>query len=120
MNFKSKPYLTSLTIVLYFFTELFCKKRISLYISLLISGLSIFSLRLSKIIELLWYKMSYILSKIIPNFLLFIVFFFVLSPLAFFSRILKLEKDFKIMNNDITTYKKVNKSFRKESFKTQW
>ena len=75
MKIKSNPSLTVLTIVfgLLFFNFFFYNK-ILFYSSLVISALGVFSSKFSKIIEIIWFKLSFILSQIIPNILLSIIF----------------------------------------------
>jgi hypothetical protein len=121
MKIKSNPSLTILTIVFglllfYFFLD---KKELS-HVCLFISGVGVFSSKLSVIIEKIWFKLSFLLSQIIPNILLFIIFFFILTPFAFLSKVFNAETDFSSKNNKGSNFKTLNKIFDKRSFEKNW
>ena len=121
MEMKSNPSLTVLTIVfgLLFFNYFF-DNEIIFYVCLFLSGISIISNKLSVIIEKIWFKVSYVLSQIIPNILLSLIFFLFLTPIALLSKLFKSKTDFNSKNNQKTTFKTQNKSFVKESFERAW
>ncbi len=121
MKIKSNPSLTILTIVfgllvLYFFLE---KKEI-FYLCIVLSGIGVFSIEISRIIEKIWFKIASILSQIIPNVLLSIIFFLVLTPLALLSKLFKSNTEFISRNTQNTTFKIQNKVFDKKSFERSW
>ena len=121
MEMKSNPSLTVLTIVfgLLFFNYFF-DNEIIFYVCLFLSGISIISNKLSVIIEKIWFKASYILSQIIPNVLLSLIFFLILTPIALLSKLFNSQTNFNSNNNQKTTFKTQNKSFVKESFERAW
>ena len=121
METKSNPHLTILSIVfglLIFF--LFIENKYILYFSIILSALSIFSLSLSKLIEIIWFKISLALSKIIPNILLTIIYYFILTPLGIITKIFNIKSEFIFKNHKNSTFKNQRKSFEKESFKRAW
>ena len=121
MKIKSNPYLTSLTIVFgLLFLNIFFENKTLLYVTISISGLSIFWLKFSILIERYWFKIAYLLSQIVPNILLTLIFFFLLTPLSILSKIFGSKTNFKSINNDSTVYKLINKSFDKKSFERTW
>ena len=121
MKLKSNPSLTVLTIVFgLLFINYFIDNKILFYISLLLSGIGVFSFKVSLIIEKLWFKLSFILSLIIPNILLSVIFFLFLTPLAFLSKIFNSQTNFISKNNQKTTFITQNKSFDKRSFERAW
>lgn len=121
MEIKSNPSLTVLTIVFgLLFFNYFLNSEIIFYVCLLLSGIGVFSYKTSVIIEKIWFKVSYVLSQIIPNILLSIIFFLILTPIAFFSKLFKSQSDFISKNDRKTTFKTQNKSFIKESFERAW
>lgn len=121
MEIKSNPSLTVLTIVfgLLFFNYFF-DNEIIFYICLLLSGIGVLSNKSSVVIEKIWFKVTYILSQIIPNILLSLIFFLFLTPIAFLSKLFNSNTDFNSINNQDTTFKTQNKSFVKESFERAW
>ena len=121
MKIKSNPSLTVLTIVfgLLFFNH-FLNNEMILYLTLILSGLGVFSPKISLILEKIWFKTSFILSQIIPNVLLSLIFFLILTPIALLSKLFKSQTDFNSNNNQKTTFKTQNKSFDKNSFERAW
>ncbi len=87
---------------------------------ILVSGLSILSKKISNFIEKIWFNLALVLSKIIPNILLCLVYFFLLTPLALLSKIFKAKTDFKLSDNSVTNYEESDKSFTKDSFEKSW
>ncbi len=121
MKIKSNPSLSVLTIVfgllcLYYFL----KDETIFSISLILSGLGVFSIKLSVVVEKIWFKISLILSQIIPNILLTLIYFLILTPISLLSKWFKSQTDFNSKNNRNTTFKIQNKSFDKESFERAW
>ena len=121
MKIKSNPSLTVLTIVfgLLVFNYLIDNK-ILFYLSLLFSGIGVLSRKLSIIIENIWFRLSYILSQIVPNILLSIIFFLILTPIALLSKLFNSYSNFNSKNNQKTTFITQNKSFDKNSFERAW
>jgi len=121
MKIKSNPSLTLLTIVfgLLFFNYYF-DNEIIFYVCLFLSGIGVLSRKLSIIIENIWYRLSYILSQIVPNILLSIIFFLILTPIALLSKLFKSKTDFNSKNNQNSTFITQNKSFDKNSFERAW
>ena len=100
MKTNSKPYLTILTIVFgLLFINFFIESKYINYTCLIISLGSIISDKIAKFIETVWLKFSLILSKIVPNILLTIIFVFLLTPLAILSRIFKANTNFININS---------------------
>ena len=121
MEIKSNPYLTILSIVfglLIFF--LFIENKYILYLTIILSAFSIFSLSFSKLIENIWFKLSLGLSKIIPNILLTIIYYFLLTPIGIIVKIFNNKNEFIFKNQKNSTFKNQSKSFEKESFKRAW
>ncbi|MDC1010576.1 hypothetical protein OAP92_04940 [Flavobacteriaceae bacterium] len=118
---KSNPYLTVLTIVfglqaLYFFIEI----DELLYLTLIVSLISILSYKFSKAVEKIWFGLAFFLSQIIPNILLTIIFYLILTPLSLLSKLFRAKTDFESLNNKETLYRSKLREFKKESFKRTW
>ena len=121
MKIKSNPSLTLLTIVFGFLIlNYFFDKQILLNISILFSAVGVFSKKISSNIEIIWFKLSFILSHLIPNVFLSIIYFFILTPLAILSRLLKSDTDFQSKNIEKSIFKKSKKEFSKKSFEKAW
>lgn len=121
MKINSKPYLTILTIVFGFLViNLFFENKYFNFICILICLLSIISKKISIIIELLWFKLSFILSQIIPNILLLLIFYFFLTPIALLSKLFKVKSEFKVNKKRSTYFITKTRGYEKESFKKAW
>ena len=121
MKIKSNPSLTVLTIVFgLLFFNYFLENDIIFYVCLSLSGIGVFSHKTSIVIEKIWFKSSYILSQIIPNVLLLLIFFLILTPIALLSKLFNFQTNFNSNNNQKTTFITQNKSFDKNSFERAW
>lgn len=121
MKLKSNPSLTLLTIIFgLLFLNYFLENKIVFYFCLFLSGIGVLSYKSSVIIEKIWFKVSYVLSQIIPNILLSLIFFLFLTPIALLSKFFKSKTDFNSKNNQVTTFVPQNKSFDKKSFERAW
>ena len=121
MKIKSNPSLTILTIVfgLLFFNYFF-DNEIIFYVCLFLSGIGVLSRKLSIITENIWFRLSYILSQIVPNILLSIIFFLILTPIALLSKLFNSQTNFNSKNNQKSIFIDQKKSFDKNSFTRAW
>jgi hypothetical protein len=91
----------------------------AVWVSLGAGVTGIISARLSQMIEWLWMKLAKILSYIIPNILLSIVFFLILFPLALLSRLFN--KDPLMLSPKYKSYfVEINREMEKSSFGKTW
>ena len=118
---KSNPHLTILTIVFGLLT-LYLIIRVDeiLYLIFVLSLLSILSIKFSKIIEGVWFGIALVLSQIVPNILLAIIFYLILTPLSILSKLFKANTDFQSINDKKTFFKNRFHEFKKESFRKTW
>jgi hypothetical protein len=87
--------------------------------ALVIGIVGIISPFLSSKITYGWMKLTLILSYIVPNILLSIVFFLVLFPMSLLSKIFK--KDTLLLSNKYDTYySNSNRTVEKSSFEKSW
>jgi hypothetical protein len=87
--------------------------------SLIVGLIGIISPFLSRQIDWLWMKLSLVLSYIVPNILLSIVFFVFLFPIAIISRLFK--KDPLMLSKNYKSYFiDINKSVDNKSFEKIW
>lgn len=120
-NIKNNPTKTVLTIsvgliVVYLFT----KVKWVLDISLVIGLIGVFSTYLSEKIDFLWMKLAWVLSKIIPNIVLGIVFYLCLFPLSVLSKLFIGKDILNLKNTSNSIFKTSNKNFEKVSFEKPW
>tara|TARA_B110000483_G_C17751800_1_gene372611 strand:+ start:55 stop:420 length:366 start_codon:yes stop_codon:yes gene_type:complete len=121
MKFKSNPPLTILSIVFgLLFVNFFLEQKLIFFVCLFISSIGVFSSRSSKFIEKIWYKLSFYISQIIPNILLIIIFYLILTPIALLSKIFKTSSNFLSKDQSKTAYKNQIKQFDKKSFERAW
>lgn len=118
---KFNPPLTILTIVFgLLFFNLFIENNILSYIVLILAGIGVTSPKVSIIIEKVWFKVAFILSQIIPNILLIVIFFFILTPTALLSKIFSTSANLFLKNSGESFFVNSNKSFDKEGFERAW
>ena len=118
---KTDPLKTILVItigflILYFIFE----KRWMINLSVVIGTLGILSNYFAKKIDFLWMKMAVVLSYIIPNILLAIIYFLLLTPIALISRIFNKNNQLFLKNPKNTLFKEYNRTINKDSFKNPW
>ena len=118
---KSEPIKTVLTIVVGF-GILFLVTRLPgfLYTALIIGAAGLVSSYLARLIDFCWMKLAYVLSFIVPNILLTVIFYLFLFPLALLSKISK-KKDPLILSNKLkSTFVSTNKKFTAADFEKPW
>ena len=121
LKIKSDPVKTVLVItvgmlVVYLLTNW----QWSLYTALIIGILGVLSDYFAKKIDYLWMKLAWVLSLIVPNILLSIVFYLFLTPIALISRIFGEKDQLGLKNNKDTLFKNSNKKFDPTSFENPW
>ena len=118
---KSNPSLTLLSLVFAFLIFfLFNDNNYSIYLCILLSGVGIFFPQASKFIENIWFKIALVFSKFMPNLLLTIIFYFVLTPLALLRNLTKNQKSEKLYSKSESFFNTINKKYEKESFEKTW
>ena len=117
----SNPARTVLTItvgfiVIYLITQL----EWALIVAVSVGAVGILSNYLSKQIDWLWMKLAWVLSLIVPNILLSLVFYIILFPVALISKLFGKKDQLQLKNTATTTFVTVDKTFDKESFEKPW
>jgi len=122
MDYKKRtPVLTMLVIstgfVIVFFISRF---NWALFVSLITGLIGILSPFLSRKIDFYWMKLAWLLSLIVPNILLSIIFYFILFPVSLLAKVVS-KKDYLFLKNvKKSTFKKESKVFDKCSFEKMW
>ena len=118
---EKSPELSVLTIIVgLLFLYVIVHSKYFLYLSLIIGFLGVFSPYLSRKIDFLWMKLALVLSKLIPNILLAIIFFFILFPIALLSKVFGKEQTLFLKNNRKSTFTNVSTHFDAIFFEKIW
>ena len=118
---KTDPTKTVLIVTAGFLTVfIFAQWDWALYVSFITGLTGVFSNYLSKQIDILWYKLSWLLSLVIPNVLLSLIFFLFLFPIALLSKTFGEKDPLRLKNTKSSMYKTVSKHFSKSSFEMPW
>lgn len=91
-----------------------------LYVGLGVGLLGAISAFLAEKIDWIWTKIGWILSKIIPNIFMTIIFYLVLTPTAVLSKLLGKKDPMDLKNNASSLFKTKSTAFTKESFEKPW
>lgn len=118
---KTNPVKTVLIIsvgftVIYFVT----KAKWAISVSLIIGLAGVTSDYISQKIDFLWMKLSWLLSKIVPNILLSAIFYFFLFPISILSRLLGKKDPLHLKDTGESVFVTAEKKFDKASFEKSW
>jgi len=118
---KTIPIATVLTIVVGFiFIHLVFAWKWALQIAFFVGLAGVFSDFLAKKIDFLWMKLAWVLSKIMPNILLSIVFYLFLFPIALLSRIFGDKNPLNLKNDKQSLFIDRNLTYDKKSMEKMW
>lgn len=117
----SNPVKTALTItvgflIIYWLTD----RNWALWVALVVGLSGVFSPYLSKQIEVLWMGINKVLSYIMPNVLLSVIFYLVLFPIALASRVFGKKDPMHLKKPQGSLFRDSNKVFDKKSFENPW
>ncbi|MEM9920659.1 MAG: hypothetical protein AAF990_21355 [Bacteroidota bacterium] len=102
--------------LLYYFT----RWEWTLLVVVIIGGLSILSDWVTEKISDAWMWLAKVLALIVPNILLSLVFFLILTPLSFVSKLFGKKNSLKLKNPPESTFTEVDKAFEPASFEKLW
>jgi hypothetical protein len=91
-----------------------------LKVSIIIGLLGVISDKASLFIDKIWFKISFILSLIIPNILLGSIFYLILFPIALLSRLFGNKDALMLINNKESFFKNRIQKFKITSFENPW
>ena len=91
-----------------------------LYSVIILMGMCLISESFAKLISFLWEKLTILLSFIVPNILLSLIYFFILTPVAFLSKIFRAKTNFQLKNQSKSSFVSEEKVYNKESFENPW
>jgi len=118
---KSDPYNTVLVIcigllIVYSVT----RSGWSLNTAIIIGLLAILSKTLADLIAVAWMKLGAILGQIVPNILLGLIFFLILTPIAWVSRVFVKKDPMGLKNADASFFREHTAKFDKAYFENPW
>lgn len=118
---KTDPTKTVLIITVGFvIIFLITKVQWAIFVAVGIGLIGILSSYLSKKIDFLWMKLAWILSLIIPNILLGLVFYLFLFPISLLAKLFGNKDPLILKNKTDSIYINSNKKFEKETFEKLW
>jgi hypothetical protein len=91
-----------------------------LKVSIIIGLLGVIFDKASLFINKIWFKISFILSLIIPNILLGSIFYLILFPIALLSRLFGNKDQLMLINNKESFFKNRIQKFKITSFENPW
>ncbi len=103
-------------LIVFLFTDI----KAFLTTAVIVGLVGVLSNYLARKIHWLWMKLSWILSLIVPNILLSVIFYLFLTPIAFLSRLFSKQDQLFLKNPKGSLFKSYNKEFTKESFEKPW
>jgi ABC-type dipeptide/oligopeptide/nickel transport system permease subunit len=120
-SMKSNPAKTVLTIsVGFLIVYVSTKMKWALTVSLLVGLIGVLSGYLSEKIEFVWMKLTWVLSKIVPNLLLGFIFYVFLFPIAVISRLFGAKDPMQLKNSTDSVFRDHKKDFTKATFENPW
>lgn len=118
---KSEPIKTVLVITVgMLVVYLATKWKWSINVSIIVGILGLVSNYFAEKIDFLWMKLSLLLSLIVPNILLSIIFYLFLTPLALLSKHFGEKNQLSLKNTAQSLFKHKNKHYEKISFEKPW
>lgn len=118
---KSNPAQTVLVIctglvLVYFIFDV----RWVLYVAFGLGLMSILSTWISLKVEWVWFKLTHLLSLIVPNVLLGLIFFLFLTPIAFLASLFAKKDSFLLKKPENSAYQVINKKYNAGDLENPW
>lgn len=118
---KSNPTKTVLTIVIGFlFIFLITHQKWALTTAFLVGVIGLLSDFLAKQIDFIWMKLALVLSYIVPNIILSLIFFIVLTPIALLMKLTSKKDPLSLKNTTDSLFKTHSKVFDEAYFEKYW
>ncbi|MDR0801772.1 hypothetical protein [Fluviicola sp.] len=120
-NKQTNPAKTVLTIVVGFILiYLVTKWKWSLSVAFFAGLASILSDFITRQIDFVWMKLTFVLSYIVPNIVLSIIFYIFLFPIAMLTRLFGKKDPLHLKNTASSLFKTNEKVFDKDYFEKHW
>ena len=92
----------------------------TLYTALIIGVGAALSDYLAGVIHFLWMKLVLLLSLIVPNVIMTLIFYLILFPIAMLARLFRKHPPILLTNPDNSVFVETDKSFDKSHFEKPW
>jgi hypothetical protein len=121
MAIKSEPTKTVLVITVgMLIVFLITQWQWALYTSAVIGLLGVLSSFFVEKIDYIWMKLTWVLSLIVPNIILSVIFFLILTPIALLSKVFGEKNQLSLKNTSNSLFKNYKKNFDKAYFEKPW
>lgn len=90
------------------------------YISFGVGIAGVFSNWLAQKIEWVWMKIAWLLSKIVPNILMAVIYYFLLTPIALLKRAISSKNMLNLRRQADTNFLTRDKTFSKKDLENPW
>ncbi len=118
---KSNPSKTALTIAIGFLVVyIIGKYNWALWVSMGVGLTGVFSDTLSLWLEKAWMKLASLLSFIVPNILMGLIFFCFLLPIALLSKLFRKQDTLRLKNSSASVYSEKPGAYDKSHFENMW
>lgn len=118
---KTNPAVTVLTITVGFAViYLVSDAAWSLYVAVSVGLLGLISSYLRNKIDFLWMKMAQVLSYIMPNILLTLIYFLILFPVSLLAKAFQRNDPLRLKRGAESVFQNRDKQFGKEDFEKMW
>lgn len=94
--------------------------KLALIVALIVGIGGVISPKFAYLIDYCWMKLAKILGYIVPNIVMTIVFYIILTPIAFLSRIFSHKDSLKLKNDADTLFEDIEKEYNQEFFERPW
>ena len=88
--------------------------------SFLIGLIGVLSESLSKLVSALWMKLAWVLSLIVPNILLGLIYYLFLLPVSLCYKVFRKEDPLRLRNDHDSTFKDRDQLFNPQFFEKPW
>jgi len=121
IKMNSNPSKTVLTITVGFLiVYVVSDMKWVLSVTIVVGLAGILSSFLAEKIELIWMKLTWVLSLIVPNILLGAVFYIFLFPVALLAKLFSRKNALQLKDHTDSVYIETNKTFTNKDFENPW
>ena len=120
-KFKSNPSKTNLTICIGLLIMYYVfKNTLFINMSITVGLLGLISEKINSLIEKYWFWLAKIIGYIVPNILLGLIFYIILTPISLIYLLFSKGGQIELKASKSSQFVKVNKKFNPKSFENPW
>lgn len=98
----------------------FTKTEMALLAAMGIGLIGLTSKYLSNIIHIGWWKLTFLLSLVVPKIVLTLIYFIILLPVSLLARLTGRKDILRLKNTHSSNYQDINKTFNRSDFDKPW